>query len=44
MKLIIKISRHLNNIAEENLLASKRIIDFRSSSNCIWKGTKRYAH
>jgi len=44
MKSIIKISRHLNNITHENLLTSRRIIDFRSSNPVTWKGTKRYAH
>ena len=44
MKSIIKISRHLNNITKENLLNSKRIIDFRASNSGIWEGTKRYAH
>ncbi|WP_345274586.1 hypothetical protein [Flaviramulus aquimarinus] len=44
MKSIIKISRHLNSITQENLLTNKRIINFQSSNNCTWKGTKRYAH
>ncbi len=44
MKSIIKISKHLNSITQENLLASKRIIDFRTSDLGVWKGTKRYAH
>lgn len=44
MNTIIKISRHLNQITQENLLTSKRIIDFRSSNTGFWKGTKRYAH
>ena len=44
MKSIIRISRHLNNITKENLLTTKRIIDFRTSPSGIWKGTKRYAH
>ena len=44
MQSLIKISRHLNSITQENLLASKRIIDFRSSNTGTWKGTKRYAH
>ena len=35
MKSIIKISRHLNNITQENLLNSKRIIDFRASNSGI---------
>ena len=44
MKSIIKISRHLQTITQENLLASERIIDFRTSNIGLWKGTKRYAH
>ncbi|WP_370476097.1 hypothetical protein [Tamlana flava] len=44
MKSIIKISRHLNNLTQEHLLASKRIIDFKSSNTSIWNGAKRYAH
>ncbi|WP_256444183.1 hypothetical protein [Flaviramulus sp. BrNp1-15] len=44
MKSIVKISRHFNTITQENLFTNKRIIDFRTSNNSIWKGTKRYAH
>ncbi|MDA9343658.1 hypothetical protein N9R06_01005 [Algibacter sp.] len=44
MKSIIKISRHLNNITQENLFTNKRIIDFNTSNTGLWKGTKRYAH
>jgi len=44
MKSIIKISRHLNTLTQENILITKRIIDFKSSYTGIWKGTKRYAH
>ncbi|WP_298497754.1 hypothetical protein [uncultured Algibacter sp.] len=44
MKSILKISRHINNITEENLLNSKRIIDFRTSQHGVWKGSKRYVH
>lgn len=44
MKSIIKISRHLENLTQENLLTNKRIIDFRTSTTGLWKGTKRYAH
>ncbi|MFD0841949.1 hypothetical protein ACFQ1F_00265 [Flaviramulus multivorans] len=44
MKSIHKISRHLNNITQENLFANSRIIDFNTSNTCVWKGAKRYAH
>lgn len=44
MKSKIKISKYLGNITQENLLVSKRIIDFHPSSHTIWKGVKRYAH
>jgi hypothetical protein len=44
MKSFTKISRRLGVITQENLLCSKRIIDFQMSSTGIWKGTKRYAH
>jgi len=44
MKSIIKISRHLDTLTQENILISKRIIDFKTSYTGIWKGTKRYAH
>lgn len=44
MKSIIKISRHLNTITQENLLTTKRIIDFQTSNTGLWKGTRRYAH
>ncbi|WP_281261085.1 hypothetical protein [Algibacter marinivivus] len=44
MKSFTKISRRLRNITQENLLSSKRIIDFQASHTGVWKGTKRYAH
>lgn len=44
MKPIIKISRHLNSITQENLFTNKRIVDFNTSNTGLWKGTKRYAH
>ncbi|WP_262891371.1 hypothetical protein [Algibacter mikhailovii] len=44
MKTLIKISRHLNTITQENIFTPKRILDFRTSNIGIWKGSKRYAH
>ncbi|MDG1729527.1 MAG: hypothetical protein P8K68_02955 [Algibacter sp.] len=44
MKSITKISRQLGTITQENILSSKRIIDFQMTNNGVWQGTKRYAH
>ncbi|WP_255407683.1 hypothetical protein [Jejuia spongiicola] len=44
MRTLIKISKHLNSITQENLITNKRIINFNNSDTVIWKGTKRYAH
>ncbi|WP_262494243.1 hypothetical protein [Flaviramulus basaltis] len=44
MNSINKISRRLNSIVQENLFTNNRIIDFHTSNNYIWKGSKRYAH
>ncbi len=44
MRTLIKISKHLDSITQENLLTNKRIINFNNSDSIIWKGTKRYAH
>ena len=44
MKSLTKISRRLGAITQENLLSSKRIVDFQASPTGVWKGTKRYAH
>lgn len=38
------ISKRLNNITQENLLNTKRVLPLNTSNTAIWKGTKRYAH
>lgn len=44
MNTINKISRHFNNLTQENLFNNNRVINFNNSNNVIWKGSKRYAH
>mgnify|MGYP007014079635 CR=1 FL=1 len=44
MRTLIKISKHLDSITQENLLSNRRILNFNNSKDVIWKGTKRYAH
>ncbi|WP_298238230.1 hypothetical protein [uncultured Algibacter sp.] len=43
MRTVIKISKRLNSITQENLFPSKRILSL-STNEAIWRGTKRYAH
>ncbi|WP_341215336.1 hypothetical protein [uncultured Wocania sp.] len=44
MRTLIKISKHLDSITQENLFTNQRILSFNNSNEVIWKGTKRYAH
>ncbi len=44
MRTVIKISKRLDNIVQENLLTNRRIIRFNNSCEVIWQGSKRYAH
>lgn len=44
MKTINKLSRHIENIAREHALPSRRFISFPQDNQTIWKGTRRYAH
>ena len=44
MRTLIKISKHLNTITQENLLTNRRVLNFNNSNTNIWKGAKRYAH
>lgn len=44
MRTINKISKQLNTLTQENVILSRRILNFNNSKGVIWKGTKRYAH
>ncbi|WJJ95395.1 hypothetical protein [Algibacter luteus] len=44
MKTLVKISRRLNALTQQDLMRGKKIEDFQSYYSGIWKGTKRYAH
>jgi hypothetical protein len=44
MNSINNISRRLNSLTQENLLTTNRVLDFHTSNNGIWKGSKRFAH
>ncbi|WP_445957414.1 hypothetical protein [Yeosuana sp.] len=44
MRTILKISKRLDTLTQENLLMNRRLINFNRMTDDIWKGTKRYAH
>ncbi|WP_262894916.1 hypothetical protein [Snuella sedimenti] len=44
MKTINRIYKHLDNITQGNDLFNRRTISFKSMSDVVWKGSKRYAH
>jgi hypothetical protein len=44
MRTVIKISKHLENITNENLFNARSILIFGSTESIVWKGSKRFAH
>ena len=44
MRTVIKISKHLENITNENLFNTRSILSFHSSNSIVWNGSKRFAH
>ena len=44
MRTVIKISKRLDTIINNQLLNNRRIISFNNSTEAIWHGSKRYAH
>jgi len=44
MKKLIKLSKKVNGIVEEQTIVNRHILRFYNSDESIWKGTKRFAH
>ena len=44
MKTLVKLSKKVNGIVEEQSLINRHIIRFCNANDTLWKGTKRFAH
>ena len=44
MKTLIKLSKHVSGIVEEQTIMNRHILRFSNADDTLWKGNKRFAH
>ncbi len=44
MKTLVKLSKQVSGIVEEQSIMNRHILKFSNSDDTLWKGTKRFAH
>jgi len=44
MKTLVKLSKKVSGIVEQQAVMNRHILRFCNSEDTLWKGTKRFAH